>query len=73
MSEIDEMKYDMVSNLASLLIGDNPGMSLECALDEVLNSDTYQKLLNDKTGLYYQSARYVYSFLTNECQTGKSE
>ena len=38
----------------------------------MFNSDTYQKLLNDKTRLYYQSARYVFSYLQHELETGNA-
>ena len=44
---------------------------MQKALDIVFNSDTYQKLLNDTTRLYYQSARYVFSYLQHELETGK--
>ena len=43
----------------------------EQALSLVINSDTYQRILNDDTQLYYQSPRYVYSFLSGELKTGK--
>ena len=46
-------------------------MTMEQALSIVLNSDTYQRLLEDNTTLYYQSPRYVFSFLQTELQTGK--
>ncbi len=61
-----EMKTDMVSRLATMLMQNNPGMSMEQALDEIFSSETYEKLMNDRTQLYYQSARYVYSFLEEE-------
>ena len=64
------MKFDMVKNLAIMLIADNPNLSMEQALSTVLNSDTYQCLLRDATGLFYQSSGYVYSFLDNELKTG---
>ncbi|MBF1426298.1 MAG: hypothetical protein HXN41_11405 [Prevotella histicola] len=41
------------------------------ALETVFNSETYQKLQNDRTHLYSQSARYVFSFLQQELATGK--
>lgn len=41
------------------------------ALRAVYNSETYSKLANPKTGLYFQSPFYVYDFLKNEFQTGK--
>lgn len=71
MSERDQMTIDMVKNLALLLQEDNPSLSMEQALSMVINSDTYQRILNDNTRLYYQSPRYVYSFLENELKTGK--
>ena len=42
----------------------------EQALSSVINSDTYQCLQDDATRLYYQSPRYVYSFLECEIKTG---
>ncbi len=67
-----EMKANMVSRLAALLMENNPGMSMEQALDEIFSSETYDKLMNDKTQLYHQSARYVYSFLEEEIYLGKA-
>ncbi|PTL34329.1 hypothetical protein C7120_07290 [Prevotella sp. oral taxon 376] len=71
MSEKEEMKSDMVRDLASLLMDRDPGLSMDQALGMVFNSETYQKLLEDKTRLYYQSAGYVFSYLQQELETGK--
>ena len=71
MSEIDHMKLDMVTNLASLLMEGQPDMSMEQALSVVLNPDTYLRLQENETALYYQSPRYVFSFLQTELTTGK--
>ena len=65
------MKNVMVKDLASLLMEKDKSLSIDRALTLVFNSDTYQKLLNDKTRLYYQSPRYVFSFLEDELETGK--
>ena len=70
MSEQEQMKLDMVKNLALLLIDNQPQLTMEQALATVINSDTYQRLQHNATGLYHQSARYVYSFLQNELMTG---
>ena len=51
MNEISEMKADMVKNLAILLMNKNKGMELNEALAIIFNSDTYQKVMDDKTGL----------------------
>ena len=65
------MTLDMVKNLALLLQENNSSLSMEQAISLVINSDTFQRILNDRTRLYYQSPRYVYSFLDNELRTGK--
>ena len=70
MNEKDNMKLDMVKNLAVLLIDNNEANTMEQALSTVINSDTYQRLQDDVTRLYYQSPRDVYSFLENEIKTG---
>ena len=67
----EQMKLDMTKNLAVLLMQDNPDLTLEQALSVVLNSDTYLRLQNDNTHMYYQSPRYVYDFLDKELKSGK--
>ena len=57
-------------DLADKLVGDF-SMSVPQALRVVYNSETYEKLINPKTGLYFQSPLYVYDFLKNEVFTGK--
>mgnify|MGYP006907951743 CR=1 FL=1 len=44
--------------------------SLEESLNILYDSETFQKLSDPKTGLYFQSSRYVYQFLKNEIETG---
>lgn len=71
MNEIEEMKADLVKELANMLMSNDANISMEQALECVFNSETYQKLLDNKTQLYYQSAGYVISYLQNELLTGK--
>ena len=71
MSIQEQMKLDMTKNLAVLLMDNNPEFTMEQALSTVLNSDTYQRLQNEHTHLFYQSPRYVYDFLEKELKTGK--
>ena len=49
----------MVAKLALLLIEDGKASAMGDALDTVINSETYQRLMDDKSALYYQSPRYV--------------
>lgn len=73
MSEIDMMKLDMASELAVLLMKDDSELTMEQALEIVLNSDTYLRLQKDSAQLYHQSPRYVFAFLESELKTGKME
>ncbi len=66
-----QMQTDMVSRLAVMLQENHPDMSMEAALTEVFNSEIYQKVMDPRTSLYYQSPRYVYSFLEDEIRAGK--
>ena len=71
MNEKEQMKLDMVKHLALRLVADQPDLTMEQALATVINSETYQRLQRDTTGLYYQSPGYVYSCLQNELKTAK--
>ena len=71
MSIQEQMKLDMTKNLAVLLMDAHPDLTMEQALSAVLNSDTYLRLQNHNTHLYYQSPRYVYDFLEKELTAGK--
>lgn len=73
MSEKTEMMADMVKNLALLLIEQNNELTVEQALSEVFNSDTYQKVMDERTLFYYQSPKYVFAFLEEELKKGKLE
>ena len=53
MSEKTDMKADMVKNLALLLIEQNNELTMEQALSDVFNSDTYQRVMDERTHLYY--------------------
>lgn len=71
MNEVMEMKAYMVNKLALMLLEQNEGMSMQEALGIVFQSDTYQKMMEDKTRLYYQSPMYVFSFLDQELKSGR--
>ena len=65
------MKADMVKNLALLLMAQDQSLTMEQALSAVFNSDTYQKVQDERTTFYYQSPQYVFSFLENELKSGR--
>ena len=49
--EKQKMKDDMVAKLAMLLIDDGKASSMTEALDIVINSETYQRLIDGKTAI----------------------
>ncbi len=64
------MKDDIAVELVGYLMEDY-GMTEEEALDTLYTSETFERLQEDKTGLYYQSPGYVFTFLENEMKYGE--
>lgn len=64
------MTEAIAADLADMLTKEF-GMTVPETLDTLYNSVTYERLIDPRTGLYFQSSRYVYSFLKNELTTGK--
>lgn len=59
------MKEEIVKDLIARLM-DECGLSLQQAFDAVYTSRLFEKLSDPKTGLFFQSSGYVYSFLIEE-------
>lgn len=70
MSDADYLIECMSKDLVLMLMEDFK-LDMKTALRTLYTSDTYIKLQDIKTGLYFQSPRYVYDFLKNEIKTGK--
>lgn len=64
-AEFQNMKEDIVKDMIVRLI-DERKLTIHEAFDLVYTSRLFEKLNNPKTGLYFQSSGYVYSFLTDE-------
>ena len=71
MNEKTEMMADMVKNLALLLMEQDNSLTMEQALSIVFNSDTYRKVIDERTQFYYQSPRYIFAFLNEELKNDK--
>ena len=69
-ADFEYMKEALATDLAELLSKDF-NMSISDAIDTLYDSETYTKLCNPASGLYFQSTQYVYSFLQEELRTGK--
>ena len=59
------MKEDIVKDMIVRLM-EECGLSMQDAFDKVYNSHLFEKLSDPKTGLYFQSSGYVYSYLLDE-------
>ena len=70
MSDIEYMNECMMRDLAVMLVEDYK-ISIPEALDILYNSETYEKLQDERSGLYFQSPVYVYDFLQKELKNGK--
>ena len=67
--QIGMMKEDVCAELIALLMKDRHCTMSE-AIDMLYNSDTYSRIQDQSTGLYYQSPAYTYAFLQQELLTG---
>lgn len=70
MSEIDYMNECTARDLVTMLT-EEYHISLTDAMDIFYNSETYAKMKDARTGLYFQSPAYIYSYLDKEIKTGK--
>ena len=63
--QIKMMQEEMYAELIQILMERN-GYTMEQAMATLYNSETFARLQDVRTGLYYQSPGYVYSFLNSE-------
>ncbi len=69
-ADFNYMKEALAADLAEFLAKDFD-MTITEALDAMYGSETYSKLCDPNTGLFFQNSQYVYSFLKNELLTAK--
>ena len=68
--QIQLMKDDLCTELTGFLV-DEYHYSPQEVIDVLYTSETFERIQDNSTGLYYQSPGYVYSFLQNELTTAK--
>lgn len=61
----------LTSDLIQMLMEDR-NLSMADAMSTLYNSKTYEKLEDERTGLYYQGAVYVMEFLNEELGNAQS-
>ena len=72
MTDYNSFKYQKegaAKDLVKFLMKDY-NLTLVEAIERLYESETYAKICNPKTGLYFQGSIYLYSFLKNEIDTG---
>ena len=60
--EFNRLKEQLTVSLIQILVEEH-GYSLEDAFDRVYTSPIFEKLSDPNTGLFFQSPRYVLSYL----------
>lgn len=65
--QIQLLKDELSTELAGYLLDDYQ-LTPQEAIEKLYTSETFERLQDDTTGLYYQSPGYVYSFLQSEIQ-----
>jgi len=70
-----EIRYaiNCISKDIIVRLVEKEGLSIQEAMRLFVQSDTFAKLQNIKTGLVFQSYLYVYSFFENEMKMGVSK
>ena len=68
--QIQLLKDELATELAGFLVDDFQ-LTPQEAIEMLYTSETFERLQDNETGLYYQSAGYVYSFLQNEIRNAR--
>lgn len=68
--EFNYLKEGLTTDLIHFIIQDY-GKDCQSAMNILYESETFSKLSDPSTGLYFQSSPYVYTFLQKELETGQ--
>lgn len=63
--DFEYMKNCLIRDILAILVEER-GKDIAQAFDMLYNSDTFQKLETPQSGLFFQSPRYVLSYLDTE-------
>ena len=66
MTNDEQFLIDSITTELITLVMEDYHCDMGTAMDKVYDSETYAKLIDVRTGLYYQSPLYVYDFLKTE-------
>lgn len=70
---MDKVKFLMEQNIQEIIsfIVEDENIEYDLAIDNFYSSQTFEKLNDEETGLYRESAAYVYELYKNEKIYGK--
>ena len=63
--QIKMMQEDLYAELIQIIM-EKWNYPMEKAIETLYNSETFSRLQDPNTGLYYQSAGYIYTYLNKE-------
>lgn len=69
MNKREQLMEYITQDIISFLIEDWH-IDIGEAMHMFYTSETYEKLLDEETGLYLESSAYIYDILKNECKNG---
>ena len=72
MTDLD-YQVEMLARDLVLMLMERRHMTMPEALESLYNSDTYLRIKDSHSGLYFQSVGYVYDFLDKELTTGRMQ
>ncbi len=70
MTKINQMIEYMIQDIVEI-ISEDRGIEYDVALAELFNSQIYEKIRDEETGLYRESPSYVYGLYQDELNFGK--
>lgn len=69
-TEFKYLKEGLVTDLAEFIMKDY-ALDMDTALELLYTSDTFAKVNDPATGLYFQGSKYVYTYLLDELKRGE--
>jgi len=69
-AEFQNMKEEIVKDLVAFRM-EYAGCTMQQAFDDVYRSELFNKLCAPSSGLYFQSSKYVYSYLEDELSASR--
>lgn len=70
MSDDVQFQVECLTTDLTVMLMEEYGWDMRHALDELYTSETFRRLNDESTGLYYESPVYVFSYLKSEIEEG---